>query len=155
MTAAAGMVTGRAHKAGSAWRLVGVAAAVVLAAGAWLAWRFTAPVQVSFTADIADLPFAVEVIPPVVMAKPGEVLRVVYRIRNNDVTPVSAFGRLTYAPSAAEQQMQVFITQCGGLNTYQNSLVDDYEVVFRVQPAGLFGASQIVVNHVFTRSSPK
>lgn len=126
----------------------------LLAAGAWLAWRFTAPVQVLFAADIGDLPFEVEVIPPVVMAQPGEVISITYRIRNNNLTPVSAYGQLTVSPRAAQTQLEVFLTQCGGLNTYQSNHVDDYDVVFRVAPAGLRGTSQIVIYHVFTRSTP-
>ncbi len=133
----------------------GLAAVALLAAGAWVWWRFTAPVQVTFTADIGDLPFAVEIIPPVINVRPGELVSITYRIRNNDLTPISAFGRLELGPKAAETQLYIYITQCGGLNTYQNAYVDDYDVVFRVEPAGLWGTSRIVVNHVFTRSSPK
>lgn len=150
----AGAVTvPKRSRAGALWA-AGLLALAMLAAGAWVAWRYTAPVQVSFVADIGDLPFTVEVIPPVVLARPGEVISITYRIRNNNLTPISAYGRLTLAPDAAETQMYVFITQCGGLNTFQNNYVDDYDVVFRVEPAGLFGTSQIVVNHIFTRSSP-
>jgi cytochrome c oxidase assembly protein Cox11 len=127
---------------------------VLVAAGGWLVWRYTAPVRVSFAAEIGDLPFTVETLPPVVVARPGEVVSMTYRIRNNNVTPVSAFGRLEFVPATAEQQMVIYITQCGGLNTYQNNYADDYDVVFRVAPAGLWGTSRIEVRHTFTRASP-
>lgn len=151
----AGAVSAARRRPGGFFWVAGLLALAVLAAGVWVVWRYTAPVQVAFVADIGDLPFTVEVIPPVVMARPGEVISITYRISNNHLTPISAYGRLTLAPAAAETQMYVFITQCGGLNTFQNNYVDDYDVVFRVEPAGLFGTSQIVVNHIFTRSSPK
>jgi hypothetical protein len=69
--------------------------------------------------------------------------------------PVSAYGDITIAPASAVDQMQVFLSQCGGINTYQNSVVDDYSVMFRVQPAGLSGSSRLVLKHTFTPSTPR
>lgn len=135
--------------------VAGLLVLALLVAGIWLLWRFTAPVRVSFVSDIGDLPFTVEAIPPVVQVRPGEVVSITYRIRNNDVTPIAAFGRLELAPAVAESQLVIYLTQCGGLNTYQHSSADNYDIVFRVEPAGLWGTSQIVVNHVLTRSSPQ
>ena len=137
------------------WAAAAMAVGVLLLAGLWVAWRYTAPVKVEFVADIGDLPFTVEAIPPVVYVRPGEIVSITYRIRNNDITPISAFGRLTFTPGGAEEQMYIYITQCGGLNTYQNAYVDDYDVVFKVEPAGLLGSGHVVVEHVFTRSSPR
>ena len=137
------------------WLVAAIGLGVLLLAGLWVAWRYTAPVKVEFVADIGDLPFTVEAIPPVVYVRPGEIVSITYRIRNNDITPISAFGRLTFTPGVAEEQMYVYITQCGGLNTYQNAYVDDYDVLFKVEPAGLLGSGHVVVEHVFTRSSPR
>ena len=108
------------------------------------------------TAELAitahDLPFVVEMIPPVVAARPGEVISVTYRIRNTDLTPVEAFGRVEVEPASARGQIQVFLTQCSGLNAFQKNQVADYQVLFRVKPAGLAGASRLVLRHVFTRA---
>jgi hypothetical protein len=41
------------------------------------------------------------------------------------------------------------MTQCGGVNTFQNEQPRDYYVTFRVQAAGLTGASQITLRHRF------
>ena len=51
--------------------------------------------------------------------------------------------------------MQVFLSQCGGINTYQNSAADDYGVMFRVQPAGLSGSARLVLKHTFTPATPR
>ena len=116
----------------------------------FLIWRFTSPVEVRIEAVVhSDLPFDAAAIPPVVWAKPGEVLRVLYRIRNRAAQPVQAFGRYEISPVATVDQLQIYLTQCGGLNTFQPNMPSDYEVVFRVQPAGLFGSSSITLRHVF------
>jgi cytochrome c oxidase assembly protein Cox11 len=130
---------------------VGVAAAAL---GAFLFWRYTAPVEVRLYYSVNDLPFDVQTIPPVVYARPGEMVSVVYRIRNNDIEPLEAFGRIEVEPHSAAGQIQVFLTQCGGLNTYQHSYPQDYLVFFRVQPAGVTGARQITLQHTFTRAAP-
>jgi hypothetical protein len=129
-------------------------AIVLFVAGAWIVWRYTAPVEVHLAADVTDLPFEVETIPPVVVARPGEVIPVVYRIRNADILPLAAFGEVLIEPGTSTDQIEIFLTQCGGLNTFQNGFPEDYEVLFRVQPAGLFGSSQLTLWHVFTRATP-
>jgi len=131
----------------------GLVVVAALAAGAGMLWRFTAPVQVSFVSEIGDLPFTVEAIPPVVRVQPGTLVSITYRIRNNDVSPITAFGRLELAPAAAPTQMVIYVTQCGGLITYPSGSADDYNLVFRVEPAGWWGTSQIVVKHIFTRTA--
>jgi cytochrome c oxidase assembly protein Cox11 len=125
-----------------------------LLAAAWLGWRFWGPVEVRLEASAPDLPFTIEMLPPVVLARPGEVVSVTYRIRNNAVTPVAAYGTLAVLPAEATGQVQLFLTECGGLNTYQNSLAQDYAVVFRVRPAGLAGTQQVVIRHEFIPASP-
>jgi cytochrome c oxidase assembly protein Cox11 len=138
--------------------LVVVGAVVALAgvvAGAWLLWRFTAPVRVTLAGSAPDLPLQIEIIPPEITARPGEVISVTYRIRNTELLPVSAFGRLEFDPPQAEDQVQIFLTQCGGLNTFQNGQAIDLAVVFRVQPAGLTGARALTLRHAFDRASPK
>ncbi len=136
--------------------LIGLAIAVVLIAAIGLvAYRYLAPVRVEIV-DVADgMPFTIETIPHTVMARPGEMVKVIYRIQNNDLMPVSAYGDITIAPASAVDQMQVFLSQCGGINTYQNSVVDDYSVMFRVEPAGLSGSSYLVLKHTFTLSTPR
>lgn len=129
--------------------LIGLTFGAVLIS-AFLIWRFTSPVEVRIEAVVhSNLPFDAETIPPVVWAKPGEVLRVRYRISNRDAQPVQAFGRYEISPAASADQLQIFLTQCGGLNTFQPNMPSDYEVVFRVQPAGLLGSSSITLRHVF------
>ncbi len=126
--------------------------AVVVVTGLML-WRFTGPVTVHVTAEVNDLPFEVETIPPVVFARPGEMVRVIYRIRNNDIAPLEALGRVEVDPANASDQIQIFITQCSGLNAFQNGYPQEYEVLFRVQPAGLTGYQQITLRHVFDRAT--
>lgn len=124
--------------------------------GAFLIWRYTAPIEVRIEAIThADLPFETETIPSVVLAWPGEMVKVIYRIRNQALTPVEAFGKVEIAPASATDQIQVFLSQCGGLNAFQSNFPSDYEVVFRVQPAGLFGSSQLALRHVFDRATPR
>ena len=135
--------------------LVIIGLLMVVIAGA-VVWRYTAPVEVRIEAILHDdLPFDTETIPPMVMARPGEMVKVIYRIRNRDLSPIGAFGQYEIAPASATNQIQVFLSQCGGLNAYQSSFPTDYEVVFRVQPAGLFGSSQLALRHVFDRATPR
>jgi cytochrome c oxidase assembly protein Cox11 len=130
--------------------LVGLAVIAGLGFGGWLYRRETAPVEVHLVASVNNLPFTVETIPPVIEAAPGQMISVTFRIRNNAVQPIAAYGRLYIEPAAAGDQIKVYLTQCGGLNTFQNSYAADYRVLFRVQPAGLTGQQQITLLHVFT-----
>jgi hypothetical protein len=145
---------------GHAWGrpgwLIGLAAGllVVLGAGAWLAWRFAAPVTVTLAGEAPGLPLAIEIVPSTVSARAGEVISVTYRIHNTGLLPVAAFGRLRFDPPQAEDQVQVFLTECGGLNTYQNGQATELAVVFRVAPAGLRGASALTLRHTFDAASP-
>ena len=132
---------------------IGLAALMLIAAG-WIVWRYAAPIEVRLAADVNDLPFEVELIPAVVTARPGEVISVVYRIRNADILPLAAFGEVLIEPRRSTDQIEIFLTQCGGLNTFQNGFAEDYEVLFRVQPAGLFGSQQLTLWHVFSRATP-
>ena len=135
---------------------LGIIGLLVIAIGGIVIWRFTAPVEVRIEAIVRDdLPFETETIPAVVMAQPGEMVKVIYRIRNQAPSPVEAVGQVEIAPASATQQIQVFLSQCGGLNAYQSNTPSDYEVVFRVQPAGLFGSSQLALRHVFEQAAPQ
>ncbi len=136
------------------WLWLAVPVLLVLAAGAWLAWRFVAPVTVNLTTEAAGLPLDIEIIPPQVVARPGEVISVTYRIRNSAITPYSAFGRLEVVPAEAADQVQIFFTQCGGLNTYQASQAIDLFAVFRVEAAGLTGLPAVTLRHTFEAASP-
>jgi cytochrome c oxidase assembly protein subunit 11 len=139
----------------SVWLWVaGLLVVATLAVGAWLFWRFTAPVRVTLAGTAPSLPFEIEITPADVLVRPGEVVSVTYRIHNNNLTPIAAFGRLEFDPPQAEDQVQVFLTQCGGLNTYQNGQSVDLAVVFRVEPAGLFGSSTVTLRHAFDPAAP-
>jgi cytochrome c oxidase assembly protein Cox11 len=132
-----------------------VIAIVLFGAIGLVAYRYLAPVQVEIVGEADGVPFTIETIPHTVMARPGEMVQVVYRIQNNELTPVSAYGAITVGPAKSQNQMEVFLSQCGGINTYQNSVADDYNVMFRVQPAGLTGSSHLVLKHTFTPSTPQ
>jgi len=128
--------------------------AAVAGFSGWVYWRETAPVEVHLLASVSNLPFTVETIPPVIEAAPGQMISVTFRIRNNDVEPIAAYGRLYIEPIAASDQIKVYLTQCGGLNTFQNSYTADYRVIFKVKPAGLTGQQQITLLHTFTPATP-
>ncbi len=135
---------------------IGLASALVaMAVTGFVAYRYLAPVRVDILGEADGVPFTIETIPHTVLARPGEMVKVVYRIQNNDLLPISAYGAITIGPAAAQKQMEVFLSQCGGINTYQNSVADDYNVMFRVQPAGLGGSSHLVLKHTFTPSTPR
>ncbi len=136
--------------------LMGIIGLLVIAIAGVVVWRYTAPVKVRIEAILHDdLPFEAETIPSVVLARPGEMVKVIYRIRNKTLSPLEAFGTVEIAPASATDQIQVFLSQCGGLNAFQSNFPSDYEVVFRVQPAGLFGSSQLALRHVFDRATPR
>lgn len=135
--------------------LVLIAAAVFIIAAAWLGWRFYGPVQVRIVGTATNVPFTIETIPSVVWARPGEVVSVIYRIRNTQMMPVTAIGRIVTEPAGSADQMQIFLTQCAGINDFQAAYAQDYQVLFRVAPAGLTGASQITLYHVFSRATPE
>ncbi len=138
------------------WMVIAIVAAITaLAALGFVAYRFLAPVQVDIVGVADGVPFTIQTIPTTVLARPGEMVKVIYRIRNDDLTPVSAYGNITINPASAAEQMQVFLSQCGGINTYQNQIADDYGVMFRVQPAGFTGSSHLVLKHTFTPSTPR
>ena len=128
---------------------------VLILAGGFVAYRYLAPVRVEIVGVADGVPFTIETIPHTVMARPGEMVKVIYRIQNNDLMPLSAYGAITVEPATATDQMQVFLSQCGGINTYQNNTADDYGVMFRVQPAGLTGSARLVLKHTFTPSTPR
>ncbi len=132
-----------------------IAIVTIITALGFVAYRFLAPVRVDIIGVADGVPFTIETIPSTVLARPGEMVKVIYRIRNDDLTPVSAYGNITINPAPATEQMQVFLSQCGGINTYQNQIADDYGVMFRVQPAGLTGSSHLVLKHTFTLSTPR
>lgn len=134
------------------WSIVAVM--IVVATAGWVAWRFTAPIEVRLAGNPTDLPFEIETIPSVVQARPGELVKVVYRIRNTDISPAVAYGQIEIDPGTASDQIQIFLTQCGGVNTFESGYPQDYEVIFRVQPAGLSGVQQMTLWHIFTRATP-
>ncbi len=134
--------------------LLGVIAVVLIGMIGFAVYQYIAPVQVDVVGVADGVPFTIETVPSTVMARPGEMVKVVYRIRNNDIMPISAYGAITIGPAAFQDQMQVFLSQCGGINIYQNQSADDYNVMFRVQPAGLTGSAHLVLKHTFTPSTP-
>lgn len=122
---------------------------LVIGVSAWLTWRFTSPVTVEITSTVLNLPFTVETYPSVVEAKPGEMVRVIYRIKNESLTGLEAYATITVEPGRDTDQLEVFLSQCTGLNTFQNSYPEEYEVLFRVEPAGLLGSQHLVLRHTF------
>ena len=135
---------------------IGIAiAAVLIAAIGFAAYRYLAPVRVDIVGEADGVPFTIETIPHTVLARPGEMVKVIYRIQNNELLPVSAYGAITVGPAQAQDQIEVFLSQCGGINTYQSTGPEDYNVMFRVQPAGLGGTSHLVLKHTFTPSTPR
>lgn len=122
---------------------------IALSSGLWVMWRYQAPVEVNLASTIVDLPFEVEVFPAVITARPGEVVSVTYRIYNSSSTPLEAVGTIKVEPGTAVDQIEVFISQCSGMNTFQSNFPEEYVVMFRVDPAGLQGHSQLTLRHVF------
>ncbi|NJN54294.1 MAG: hypothetical protein HC804_05765 [Anaerolineae bacterium] len=135
------------------WVSLVVILLLIMVAGGIL-WRFTAPIEVRIVADAEGLPLEIETIPPVIHARPGEMVRVVYRIHNTDISPVFAYGDVQIEPTSDINQMEIFLTSCAGLVTYQQSYAEDFEVLFRVQPAGLTGTQTMTLRHVFTNAFP-
>jgi cytochrome c oxidase assembly protein Cox11 len=129
-------------------------ALMITAVSVWLFWRFTGPVTVEVVGEIRDLPFTVEVYPSVVQARPGEMVKVIYRIHNTGIQPLEAFGEILIEPGSAEDQIELFLSQCGGYNTFQNNAPAEYEVIFRAEPAGLFGSRHLTLIHRFTPVIP-
>jgi cytochrome c oxidase assembly protein Cox11 len=125
-------------------------AVIALAAIGFVIYRFTAPVRVEIVGVADGVPFTIETIPASVVARPGEMVKVTYRITNDALSPLEAYGTITVEPQRATDQMQIFLSQCGGINTYQSTGPEDYGVMFRVQPAGLSGSSRLVLKHTFT-----
>lgn len=121
----------------------------MIGVSSWLIWRFTSPVTVEITSTVLNLPFTVETYPSVVEAKPGEMIRVIYRIKNESLTGLEAYATITVEPGRNTEQLEVFLSQCTGLNTFQNSYPEEYEVLFRVEPAGLLGSQHLVLRHTF------
>lgn len=130
---------------------IGVMIAVfAVAVIGFLVYRYTAPVRVEIVGVAEGVPFKIETIPSSVMARPGEMVKVTYRISNEALSPLEAYGTITVEPERATDQMRIFLSQCGGINTYQSTGPEDYGVMFRVQPAGLTGSSRLVLKHTFT-----
>jgi cytochrome c oxidase assembly protein Cox11 len=125
-------------------------ALIALAMIGFLVYRYMAPVHVEIVGVADGVPFTIETIPSSVMARPGEMVKVTYRITNEALSPLEAYGTITIQPKTATDQMQIFLSQCGGINTYQSTGPEDYGVMFRVQPAGLSGSSRLVLKHTFT-----
>jgi cytochrome c oxidase assembly protein Cox11 len=125
-------------------------AMVALAVTGFLVYRFTAPVRVEIVGVADGVPFTIETIPTSVAVRPGEMVKVMYRITNEALSPLEAYGTITIEPKGATDQMEIFLSQCGGINTYQSTGPEDYGVMFRVQPAGLSGSARLVLKHTFT-----
>jgi cytochrome c oxidase assembly protein Cox11 len=130
-------------------------AVIAIAVIGFVVYRFTAPVRVEIVGVADGVPFAIETIPPKVMARPGEMVKVTYRITNQALSPLEAYGTITIEPQGATEQMQIFLSQCGGINTYQSTGPEDYGVMFRVQPAGLTGSARLVLKHTFTPATQR
>jgi hypothetical protein len=130
---------------------VGLMVLAVTLLGGGVYWRFNGPVLVNVASTVKDLPFEVEVTPAWVWVRPGDMIEVIYRVRNNDILPTEVFGRVDIEPGPASDQVQVFLTQCSGLNTIENKAPQDYLVLFRVKPAGWLGYQYLTLRHTFVR----
>ena len=130
-------------------------AVIAIAVIGFVVYRFTAPVRVEIVGVADGVPFTIETIPASVMARPGEMVKVTYRISNDALSPLEAYGTITIEPKAATKQMEIFLSQCGGINTYQSTGPEDYGVMFRVQPAGLTGSARLVLKHTFTPATQR
>lgn len=133
---------------------LGLLAAVGIVLSVWVGLgiyrRYTGPVTVRLETQVDPLlPFQIEMIPPTLDVQPGEVVNVIYRVRNTGVAPEQAVGRIEIAPGSAFEQIKVYLTECGGLNTYEPDVANDYYVTFKVDPAGLFGSETLTIRHVF------
>jgi hypothetical protein len=80
----------------------------------------TAPVRVSFVADISDPPFAGSD-PASALVRPGEIVRIL----TGSATTTSRRSGVWPTHQRGRDEMRSH--QCGGLNTYQNAYVDDYD----------------------------
>jgi cytochrome c oxidase assembly protein Cox11 len=130
---------------------IGVTIAVIaVAVIGFVIYRYTAPVRVDIVGVADGVPFKIETIPASVLARPGEMVKVTYRITSEALSPLEAYGTITIEPQRATDQMQIFLSQCGGINTYQSTGPEDYGVMFRVRPAGLTGSARLVLKHTFT-----
>lgn len=135
---------------------IGVTIAVfAVAVIGFVVYRYTAPVRVEVVGMADGVPFTIETIPASVTAQPGEMVKVTYRITNDALSPLEAYGTITVEPGRATDQMEIFLSQCGGINTYQSTGPEDYDVMFRVQPAGLTGATRLVLKHTFTPATQR
>lgn len=141
-------------KKGAQRQNLGLLALVGLVLSVWAGFgiyrRYTGPVTVRLATQLDPLlPFQIEMIPPSLEVQPGEVVNVIYRVRNTGVAAEQAVGRIEIAPGSAFDQIRVYLTECGGLNTYDPGVANDYYVTFKVEPAGLFGSETLTIRHVF------
>ncbi len=141
-------------KRGAQSRILPLLAAVGIVLSVWLGYgvyrRYTGPVTVRLETKLDPLlPLQIEMIPPTLDVQPGEVVNVIYRVRNTGAMPERAIGRIEIAPGSAFEQIKVYLTECGGLNTYEPDVANDYYVTFKVDPAGLFGSETLTIRHVF------
>ena len=81
-------------------------AVIAIAVIGFVVYRFTAPVRVDIVGEADGVPFTIETIPSTVMARPGEMVKSIYRIQNNEFSPVSAYGAITIGPAEAQDQIR-------------------------------------------------
>jgi cytochrome c oxidase assembly protein Cox11 len=124
--------------------------------GALAGWRLFfagAVVEVRFSSQTNNLPLEVEVIPPEIRAGPGEMVRVVYRIRNHGAEPLTVYGTVKLQPGEAGRQVEFYVIECGGLQTFESGTVRDYQVMFQVRPQNTWVTPAFTVQHVFALAS--
>ena len=78
-------------------------AVIAIAVIGFVAYRFTAPVRVEIVGVADGVPFTIETIPPSVMARPGEMVKVTYRIRTTSSRRLEAYGAITIEPGRPPQ----------------------------------------------------
>jgi cytochrome c oxidase assembly protein Cox11 len=75
---------------------------------------------------------------------------VIYRIRNRAAEPVNAYGVVRLLPGEAGRQVEFFLIECGGEQTFAAGAVRDYQVVFQVRPESAWVTQAFTVQHTFT-----
>lgn len=121
--------------------------------GALIGWRWflaEPTVAVQFTSQAPGLPLDIEIIPAEVQARAGERVSVIYRIRNRAAEPMNVYGAVKLLPGEAGRQVEFFLIECGGQQTFAAGAVRDYQVVFQVRPENTWVARAFTVQHTFT-----
>lgn len=129
------------------WAGIGVVLGAVAIEG--LLWRYSAPVHVTFDSQVTGADLEVEPLPDQLDTLPGQMQRVVFRVRNPGSEVQRLKGTVTLVPTTASGQVDIFAIECGEYSTVEPGETREFAVVFRVDAAGLRGSRQIAMQHLF------